>query len=207
MKYKWLLNGDNSGSVRGDGGSGRLAVMGFGIRQFELALMHRMRDLNPDRVEDALVGMGASWAELRAAHTTWTKMAHSSRVPQGLSMLRRLLGPPAHRGERPIGSLSCEEVRWALPSWPGLEFEVLAGPDRAVWNQWFVRPGGDAALSFADLTPWTCVVADVAASFPGAVQCEGAAPHHWAVDFAHDGTNYRARFVYGLYQRLDKADG
>ena len=181
--------------------------MGFGIRQFELALMHRMRDVNPERVEDALKDLDASWAELRAAHTLWTKMAYSSRVPKGVAALRAVLGRPAHEGAKPIGSLACEVVRWALPSWPGLEFEALVGPDGAVWNQWFVRPGGDAALAFADLTPWTCVVADVAASFPGAGQREGAAPHHWAVDFAHDGTDYRARFVYGLYQCLDKPGG
>ncbi|MFG1704328.1 hypothetical protein ACFLIM_14145 [Nonomuraea sp. M3C6] len=175
--------------------------MGFGIREFELSLMHRMRDLNAEQVEDALKNMGASWAELRAAHTHWTRIVHASR---GRAGLRRVLGPPSYQGVTPIGSLTCGVRRWALPAWPGLEFEVLAGPGGEVWNQWFVRPRGDAAMAFADLTPWGCVVGDVVTSFPGAAQCEGGAPHHWAVDFAHDGTAYRARFVYGLYQRLDR---
>ncbi|MBF8184686.1 hypothetical protein ITP53_02775 [Nonomuraea sp. K274] len=178
--------------------------MAFGVRQFELALMHRMRDLNPGRVEDALHDMGASRAELRAAHTQWTQMAHSTRAPKGMAALRMALGPPPYRGAAPFGSLTCDVARWVLPSWPDLEFEVLLGPGGEVWNQWFVRPGGDTALTFADLVPWGCVVADIGASFPGASQTEGLAPHHWAIDFPHNGTHYRARFVYGLYQRLDR---
>ncbi|MEU7832917.1 MULTISPECIES: hypothetical protein [unclassified Nonomuraea] len=179
--------------------------MGFGVRQFELTLMHRMRDLNAERVEDALMDMGASRAELRAAHTQWTRMAHSVRSRKGLGALRTMLGPPSYEGTTPVGSLTCRVARWALPSWPDLEFEALIGPDGAIWNQWFVRPHGDKALAFVDLVPWGCVVGDVVTSFPGAAQGEGSAPQHWVVDFAHEGTDYRARFVYGLFQRLDRA--
>lgn len=178
--------------------------MEFGVRQFELALMHRMRDLNAARVEAALETVGASRAELRAAHTQWTRMIHSRKGP---APLRAALGPPSHRGPQPFGSLTCEVLRWTLPSWPELAYEVLLGPDGQVWNQWFVRPGGPATLTFEELTPWRCVVADVQASFPGASHSEGLAPHHWAVDFAHEGAAYRARFIYGLYQRLDQVDG
>ncbi|MGW0801616.1 hypothetical protein [Nonomuraea sp. NPDC002799] len=178
--------------------------MRYGIREFELTLMHRMRDLNPARVEDALGDMGASRAELRAAHTLWTRMAHAPGAPKGMAGLRRLIGPPSYQGSQPFGSLTCRVARWALPSWPGLEFEMLTGPDGAVWNQWFVRPGGDTPLGFAELVPWRCVVADVGTSFPGAVHGEGGAPQHWLVDFDHEGVKYRARFVYGLYQRLDR---
>jgi hypothetical protein len=180
--------------------------MRFGVRQFELALMHRMRDLNAERVEDAIEDMGATRAELRAAHTRWTQMGYSARSRKGLAGLRTVLGRPSYEGVKPIGSITCEVARWALPSWPGLEFEVLAGPDGAVWSQWFVRPGGVRVLTFADLVPWTCVVADVGTSFPGAAQREGSAPHHWAVDFTHEGTDYRALFIYGLFQRLDRND-
>ncbi|SDH08847.1 hypothetical protein [Nonomuraea jiangxiensis] len=175
--------------------------MGFGVREFELALLHRMRDLNAERVEVALGELGASRAEVRAAHAHWTRILHASRGRAGLG---RVLGRPAHRDVTVIGSLTCDVARWELPSWPGLQFEVLYGPGREVWNQWFVRPGGAARLAFADLAPWGCVVGDVAASFPGAAQLEGTAPHHWAVEFRHGGTGYRARFVYGLYQRLDR---
>ncbi|TMS00592.1 hypothetical protein [Nonomuraea basaltis] len=180
--------------------------MKFGVRQFELALMHRMRDLDAARVEVALMAMGASRAELRAAHTQWTAMLHSERAPKGRALVRMVLGPPAYEGVKPAGSLTCEVARWRLPSWPDLEFEVLLGPGGEVWNQWFVRPGGGRALAFAELIPWRCVVADVGASFPGASHLEGSAPHHWTVGFTHEGTHYHARFVYGLYQRLDRAD-
>ncbi|MEV4397827.1 hypothetical protein [Nonomuraea sp. NPDC049607] len=176
--------------------------MRFGVRQFELALMHRMRDLNPQRVEQALADVDASRAELRAAHTHWTRLAHSATAPKGRAALRMALGPPAYAGTTPFGSLTCDVTRWRLPSWPELEFEALTGPGGEVWNLWFVRPGGDRRLSFADLTPWECVVADVGASFPVSAQGEGSAPHHWAVDFACAGTPRRALFVYGLYQRL-----
>ncbi|RVX40321.1 hypothetical protein EDD27_2726 [Nonomuraea polychroma] len=180
--------------------------MRFGVRQFELALMHRMRDLDAARVEDALQRMGATRAELRAAHTQWTAMGHSARAPKGRALFRMALGPPADEGVHQAGSLTCDVARWRLPSWPDLRFEVLLGPGGEVWNQWFVRPGHAKALSFADLVPWSCVVADVGDAFPGASHLEGSAPHHWTVGFTHEGTRYHARFVYGLYQRLDRGD-
>lgn len=178
--------------------------MRYGVREFELTLMHRMRDVNAPRVERALRDLGATRAELRAAHAHWTRLAHAPRAPKGLTALRSALGPPARKGERPVGSLTCEVACWVLPSWPELEFEVLTGPGGEVWNQWFVRPGGGRAVAFADLEPWECVVADVGAGFPDASQLEGGAPHHWAADFRHDGATYRARFVYGLYQGRER---
>ncbi|MET8867618.1 hypothetical protein ABZW11_32200 [Nonomuraea sp. NPDC004580] len=174
--------------------------MRFGVREFELALMHRMRDLNPGRVEEALRDMGASRAEVRAAHAHWTRLAHAPRAPKGAAALRMALGPAPYRGSRPAGSLTCDVLRWPLPSWPGLMYEALLGPGGELWNQWFVRPAGPAP---SGLEPWTCVVSDLAA-IPGAVQLEGPAPHHWTVDFPSGGRTRRARFVYGLLQRLDE---
>ncbi|MGR6920876.1 hypothetical protein ACU635_42125 [[Actinomadura] parvosata] len=179
--------------------------MAFGVREFELALMHRMRDVNAQKVEEALGRAGASRAELREAHAHWTRLAHAPRAPKGAAALRMALGPPPFRGRRPAGSLTCDVLRWPLPSWPGLEYEALVGPGGELWNQWFVRPSGAITLGFAGLVPWACVVADVAASFPGAVQIDGPAPHHWTIDFPHGGRTHRARFVYGLFQRLDRA--
>ncbi|MCF6475136.1 hypothetical protein FAF44_43220 [Nonomuraea sp. MG754425] len=179
--------------------------MAFGVREFELTLMHRMRDVNAAKVEEALGRMHASRAELREAHARWTRLAHAPRAPKGAAALRMALGPPPHRGRRPAGSLTCDVLRWPLPSWPGLAFEALLGPGGELWNQWFVRPSGPAAPSFAELTPWACVVADVGAGFPGAVQIDGPAPHHWTIDLRHDGRVHRARFVHGLLQRLDPA--
>lgn len=178
--------------------------MGFGVRQFELTLMHRMRDLNAQRVEDAIEEMGATRAELRDAHTLWMKMAYSDTAPKGFKALRMALGPPSYEGTKEIGSLACDMARWRLPYWPDLEFEVLLGPDGEVWNQWFVRPSGPRSLTFEELVPWQCVIEDVGSSFPGASQGEGSAPHHWVVGFPHDGREYQARFVYGLFQRLDE---
>lgn len=172
--------------------------MGYGVREFELTLMHRMRDVNPGRVEDALREMGASRAELRAAHAHWTRLAHAPRAPKGLAALRMALGPPVHRGERQAGSLTCQVLQWTLPTWPELRFEALAGPGGELWNQWFVRPPGSSPGAF-EPTPWRAVVGDFAA-VPGATHLEGGAPHHWAVDHPRGGRTWRARFVYGLYQ-------
>ncbi|TYB65469.1 hypothetical protein FXF51_19900 [Nonomuraea sp. PA05] len=179
--------------------------MAFGVREFELTLMHRMRDVNAEQVEETLDRIGATRAELREAHAHWTRLAHAPRAPKGAGALRMALGPPAHRGRRPAGSLTCDVLRWTLPTWPGLAYEALVGPGGELWNQWFVRPSGPAATGFAGLAPWACVVEDVVASFPGAVQIDGPAPQHWTVDFRHGGAGHRARFVYGLLQRLDPA--
>jgi len=176
---------------------------GFGVRRFSLTLMHRMKDLNADRVEDALKEMGATRAELRDAHTLWMKMAYSRTAPKGLNAFRMALGPPGHHGSKPFGDLTCEVAQWELPFWPGLVYEVLIGPNGSIWNQWFVRPGPPKKMAFEELTPWSCVIADVGASFEGAEHVEGSAPQHWGVDFTHDGHPYRARFVYGLLQRVD----
>ncbi|NUT42044.1 MAG: hypothetical protein HOV86_18885 [Thermoactinospora sp.] len=173
--------------------------MTYGVRQFQLTLMHRMRDLNSDRVQQALTDLRASRAEEGAAHSQWTRRTYYAK---GLSPYRSALGEPSYRGEHSLGAVTCDVVRWALPYWPGLEFEVMVGPDRRVWNQWFVRPAGDKKVSMAGLRPWTCVIGDVCASFPGARQGEGAAPQQWTVDFAHDGRPYQARFVYGLLQAV-----
>jgi len=180
--------------------------MGFGVRELELTLMHRMRDVNAERVEEALGELGADRAEIRAAHRLWTKMAHSRTAPKGMAVFRMALGAPLFEGERPFGDLTAAVARWRLPYWPELEFEVLTGPDGEVWNHWFIRPGKERVLDFADLVPWTCVIADFGASFPGAVHVEGAAPHHWGVDFTHGGEKHRALFVYGLFQRLAHPD-
>ncbi|WP_219825425.1 hypothetical protein [Nonomuraea typhae] len=177
--------------------------MGFGVREFELALMHRMRDLNPDRVEDALAAMDATRAELRQAHAHWTRL--TAAAPRGARRFVTALGRPPSLSERPVGSLTCDALSWPLPSWPGLEFEVLTGPGGEVWNAWFVRPGAARVPDVAGLVPWEYVVADVA--FPGATQDEGSAPHHWVVSFRYGTAAYRARFVYGLFQRLDPVTG
>ncbi|WP_327088877.1 hypothetical protein OIE66_42345 [Nonomuraea sp. NBC_01738] len=174
--------------------------MGFGVREFELALMHRMRDLNPERVEDALTDMDVTRADLRSAHAHWTRILH---VRPGMGALRTALGAPRERTTRPVGSLTCTMARWPLPAWPELVYEALLGPGGELWHQWLVRPAGELTVSFDGLLPWSCVVADVGTSFPRSTQQEGSAPHHWVVDFTHGGADYRARFVYGLLQRVD----
>ncbi|GAB3653344.1 hypothetical protein GCM10027589_11440 [Actinocorallia lasiicapitis] len=177
---------------------------GLGSRGLALALMHRMRDLNPGRVEEALHEMGSSRAELREAHTLWTKWAYSRSAPKGAAAFRAALGPPLSRTVRDFGDLPCDVLRWRILPWEEFAFELLLGPGGPVWNQWFVRPGPPKIMKLGELEPWTAVVNDVGVSFEDAANVEGSAPHHWAVDFTAEGAAHRALFVYGLLQRVDQ---
>lgn len=178
-------------------------MAGFGSRELTLALLHRMKDINAPRVEDALHEMGATRADLREAHTMWMKWAFSKTAPKGLKAFRAALGPPVFTGPKAFGDLTCQVAHWKLWLWPDLLFEVLTGPDGDLWNQWFIRPGEPLVIPFDELEPWSAVIADVGAGFEDAENVEGSAPHHWAVDFSHEGKAYRARFIYGLLQSVD----
>ncbi|MFC7587006.1 hypothetical protein ACFQYP_27255 [Nonomuraea antimicrobica] len=178
--------------------------MGFGVREFELALMHRMRDLNPARVEQALHAMDASRAELRDAHTRWTRLAHAPERRRAPPRCGWRWAPPLS-GQQTGGQpdLRRPALAAALVAGPGVR--GAARPRRRAVEP-VVRPPLRPRRARADRPhPWTCVVGDLGASFPGAVQIDGPAPHHWTVDFRHGGRAYRARFVHGLLQRLDPA--
>ena len=54
-------------------------MKGFARFEFQLMLLRRMADLQPDLVADALSQLGASRAEARAAHRRWQELQHSSR--------------------------------------------------------------------------------------------------------------------------------
>lgn len=182
----------------------------FGVRGFQLALLPRMADLAPARVEAALEELAATRADMRWAHRRWLSLAYVKRAPAEATRLRWALGPAKESAERRFGDLTCEVSWWELPLWPGLLFEALIAPDGSVWNQWLVRPPGSAAPGLdgpADLTPWSCVVSDVGERFPGAEHIEGSAPSRWGVSFAYEGTSYEATFVYGLLQAVTRSGG
>ncbi|MGW2176703.1 hypothetical protein ACWCXX_01175 [Streptomyces sp. NPDC001732] len=183
------------------------ASVPFGPREFQLVLLRRMADHQPGPVEDARRELGASSAEMREANRRWQAMARAPRGRGALRRYRSVLGEPESSERRTIGDLECDALRWPVPLWPDLRFEVMVAPGGAVWNEWLVRaPGapGPELRAIADLRPWSATVDEVARAFPPARPMEGGAPTRWALAVTEPGTGrpYVAEFTWGLFQRL-----
>ncbi|WP_371629068.1 hypothetical protein OG892_11515 [Streptomyces sp. NBC_00341] len=171
------------------------AATPFGPREFQLVLLRRMADHQPDLVEDARHELSATLAEMREANRRWQgggpshalKAMGAVRAPRGRGSLRRyrsVLGEPETSLRRTVGDLECDALLWPVPLWPELRFEVMAGPGGAVWNEWLVRaPGAPAPAlrTLGDLRPWSCTVDEVARAFAPARPMEGSAPTRWAL--------------------------
>jgi hypothetical protein len=178
----------------------------LGPLDFQLVLLRRMADHQSELVEDARRELGASIADMREANKRWQAMVRSARSRGPLSRYRSVLGAPESVVPRRIGDLDCEAQLWPVPLWPGLRFEVLAGPGGAVWNEWLVRaPGipGPELRAEDDLRPWSCTVDEVARAFAPARPMEGSAPTRWQLAITLPGGGTRvAEFTWGLLQRL-----
>ncbi|WP_369388990.1 hypothetical protein AB5J72_16375 [Streptomyces sp. CG1] len=176
---------------------------------FQLVLLRRMADHNPDLVEGARRTLGASIADMREANKRWQAMVRSPRSRSAAARYRSVLGEPESVVPRRLGDVGCEARRWALPLWPDLRFEVLVGPDGAVWNEWLVRAPGVPAPrleTLDDLAPWSCTVDEAARAFAPARPLEGTAPTRWGLAFTApgpDGVRHEvvAEFTWGLLQR------
>ncbi|MFD4951724.1 hypothetical protein [Streptomyces sp. NPDC058451] len=176
---------------------------------FQLVLLRRMADHNPELVEDARRTLGVSPEQMREANKRWQAMARSPRARSAASRYRSVLGESESTTARRIGDLDCEARTWPVPLWPDLRLEVLVAPDGRVWNEWLVRaPGaeGPGLRTVADLTPWSCTVDEAARAFAPARPLEGTAPTRWGLAFrAPDGEGVPrevvAEFTWGLLQR------
>ncbi|WP_037782473.1 hypothetical protein [Streptomyces sp. HGB0020] len=177
---------------------------------FQLVLLRRMADHNPDLVEDARHQLGVSIADMREANKRWQAMLHSPRGRATASRYRSILGTPEATLPRKIGDLDCEALLWPVPLWPDLRFEALLAPNGAVWNEWLVRaPGaeGPTLTTLDDLTPWSCTVDEAAHAFAPTRPLEGTAPTRWGLSFtAPDAQGVprqvAAEFTWGLLQRV-----
>ena len=201
--------------------SGKRPASPFTPLDFQLVLLRRMADHNPDLVEDARHELGVSIADMREANKRWQAMLHSPRSRAAASLphsrlrssggtpIHSILGVPESTITRKIGDLDCEALLWPVPLWPDLRFEVLLAPNGAVWNEWLVRaPGAEAPSlhTLDDLTPWSCTVDEAARAFAPARPLEGTAPTRWGLAFtAPDAGGVRrevvAEFTWGLLQR------
>ncbi|WUL77934.1 hypothetical protein OHA62_31255 [Streptomyces sp. NBC_00343] len=181
----------------------------FSPLDFQLVLLRRMADHNPDLVENARHELGVSIADMREANKRWQAMLHSPRGRAAASRYRSILGTPESTVKHRIGDLDCEAWQWPVPLWPDLRFEVLTAPNGAVWNEWLVRAPGATPPplhTLDDLTPWSCTVDEAARAFAPARPLEGTAPTRWGLAFtAPDARGVRhqcaAEFTWGLLQR------
>ncbi|MEN8655080.1 hypothetical protein ABCR94_31970 [Streptomyces sp. 21So2-11] len=182
----------------------------FGPLDFQLVLLRRMADHQPDLVEDARRELGVSLAELREANRRWQAMVRSPRGRGSVARYRSVLGPPETSVRRRIGDLECDALAWPVPLWPDLRFEVLTAPGGAVWNEWLVRAPGAATprlRTAGDLRPWSCTVDEVARAFPPARPMEGTAPTRWRLGVTMpDGRQCVAEFTWGLLQEVRFTD-
>ena len=98
---------------------------------FQLVLLRRMADHNPDLVEEARHALGVSIADMREANRRWQAML----VRPGLAVRRlplplRPRRPRVRRGPAGSATWTCEALLWPVPLWPDLRFEVAPGPER-----------------------------------------------------------------------------
>ncbi|MBQ1088056.1 hypothetical protein [Streptomyces sp. B93] len=176
---------------------------------FQLVLLRRMADHNPDLVAAARRRLGASITDMREANKRWQAMLRSPHARAAATRYRSVLGPPETTTARRIGDLDCEAWQWPVPLWSDLRFEALLAPNGALWNEWLVRaPGASPPVlrTLDDLTPWSCTVDEAARAFAPARPLEGTAPTRWGLAFtAPDGQGVRRRvaaeFTWGLLQR------
>ncbi len=183
----------------------------FGPLGFQLVLLRRMADYQPELVERARLELGVSQAEMREANRRWQAMVRSPRGRGAVSRYRSVLGAPAATLQRQVGDLTCEALLWSVPLWPSLRFEVLLAPGGAtVLNEWLIRtPGaeGPGLGTVEDLTPWSATVDEVGRAFAPARLLEGSAPTRWRLAFeAPDASGtlrpYVGDFTWGLLQEV-----
>ncbi|NEC09767.1 hypothetical protein [Streptomyces sp. SID7909] len=184
---------------------GMSASAPFGPREFQLVLLRRMADHQPDLVEDARHELSATLAEMREANRRWQAMVRAPRGRGALRRYRSVLGEPESTGRRVIGDLECDVLLWPVPLWPDLRFEVMVAPGGAVWNEWLVRARGAAApvlRTVDDLVPWSCTVDEVARAFAPVRPMEGSAPTRFALGVGAGAGACVVEFTWGLLQRV-----
>jgi hypothetical protein len=185
-------------------------MKGFARREFQLVLLRRMADYQPDLVTGAMRSLSATRTEMREVNARWQRILRSSRFPGGERRLRMVLGPPADSADRRLGEVTCRTDRWELSLWPDRRVEARIAPDGSVLHEWLVRPEGSPPPRLdgvADLTPWSCVVGDVAERFAPAEHQADTVPSRWQVSFEEGSRPYVAHFVWGLLQAVEGQAG
>jgi len=176
--------------------------------EFQLVLLRRMADYQPRLVDDARTRLGFDVTEMRAVNATWQRMLRSRNSRGPLGQLHSVLGKPVEVIPRMVGDAACRCEQWELPLWPELRFEAFIGPNGILLKEHLVRAPGaprPTLKTLGDLTPWSCVLGDVAVAFGRLRQLEGSAPtRDLALVQIDDGSGTKVtvatEYVYGLLQ-------
>jgi hypothetical protein len=184
-------------------------MRGFARREFQLMLLRRMADFQPELVARAYAELRATRADFLAAHNRWQSLLRSSNAPQGLSLYEAVLGPPDAEREEAIGDVTLTALTWPLTGgiWPDLRWELMVGFGGVILNGWLVRAPDAPVPSLPGISqldptePWSCVVGDVLAQYPAARQADPDVASRWFVLAG----GQRLVFVHGLLQEI-KAD-
>ncbi|WBB64671.1 hypothetical protein O7599_28890 [Streptomyces sp. WMMC500] len=192
------------------------SVLPPGPVQFQLVLLRRMQDFQPELVADALRALGVPRSAMREANRRWQGRlrARGGREP-GAARARdfaALLGPAVSETRRAHGDMTVDVHVWRVPLWPDLRFEATCGVGGVALNAWLVRApdaAGPALRTLADLAPWGCTVDEVARAFPPARPREASATHRFALAFTAreapgapgEPRACTAEFAWGLVQR------
>jgi hypothetical protein len=188
------------------------AVKGFARYEFQLMLLRRMADFQPELVRSAYGEMGATKAQYLAAHVRWQRMLRSPRAPRGFDLVRAVLGPSDGERSGSAGDLALVVHTWRLAAlWPDLRWECVVTTDHALLGAGLAR-AADAdppnLPPLGRLAPWSCVLADVLARYPRARRLDSDTADRWPMEIttAH-GRSYRLVFVHGLFQTVTRVGG
>lgn len=189
----------------------------FGLREFQLALLHQMYDEAAAQTEQALRTLGATRAEASSASSEWAKLG-SQRVygnfvrtsDMNVHDYTTILGPPVSTELIAIGNSRFHAFRWELHVWPDPWFEVQEAQDGSTWNNRLTRRTGAAQPELRhieDMTPWSYVSDEVERTFAPIENIDGMPYGWWVSTFvspnsAGSPTQYAACFVWGLLQNV-----
>jgi hypothetical protein len=175
-------------------------VIGFARREFQLMLLRRMADFQPELVEQAYPRLGATRAQYLAAHYRWQTMLHSTRAPKGLALYRAVLGPPERGRLLRAGDAEASTYSWPLTAlWPDLRWQVIVGVQDVVMDGALVRSPDSSPPPLprpALLRPWSCVLEDVLDRWPQAQPMLTDTPTHGLVLLG----GRQLWFAHGLFQ-------
>ena len=90
-------------------------MYGFGRHEFQLMLLRRMQDFHPALVTEALGEIGATRADLLAAHRRWQELLRSPRFAHDVRRFQIALGTSDSERSLPFGEAVLTAHRWALP--------------------------------------------------------------------------------------------
>jgi hypothetical protein len=188
------------------------------VREFQLALLDRMYEEAPEQSEAALRSLGATRADAAEAGRRRLRMgthygdgSTTRFFGWGSTDYLAVLGDPvsreSHDGRRGQGAGGWPVLRWDLPLWPDLWFEVLETPDGFAFDCRLTRKAGllpPQMGTVEDLKPWSCVYEEVEQRFGPMEHVDGMGPV-WtsaftAPDAAGRPTRYAADFTWGLLQ-------